>query len=124
MDEARVREASMILVVDDDDDVRRTIVHSLGVLAYDTVEAPDGATALSLVREHHPDLVILDYLMPGMNGLELAEEIRKIEPEVPVIFASGYAEVAELRLQARRGLPVLHKPFRLGELAELIDAAL
>lgn len=114
----------MILVVDDDDDVRRTIVHSLAVLAYDTVEAPDGATALSLFRDRHPDLVILDYRMPGMNGVEIAEEMRKIEPGIPVIFASGYAEEADLRRQAGSGTAVLPKPFRLGELADLIQAAL
>ena len=77
-----------------------------------------------MFRDQHPDLVILDYRMPGMNGVEIAEEMRKIEPGIPVIFASGYAEEADLRRQAGSGTAVLPKPFRLGELADLIEAAL
>ncbi len=114
----------MILVVDDDDDVRRTIAQALETLAYDVAEAGDGDSAMAIFREQDPELVILDYRMPGMNGLEVADEMRRLRPDIPVIMASGFAQEIELRQPAGKSIPVLHKPFRLGELADLINAAL
>ena len=114
----------MILIVDDDEDVRATIRHSLEMLSYESREAEDGASAIAIVRETRPEAVILDYMMPGMNGAEVAAEIARIDPSIPIIFASGYAQEGELRKLLGHHRPVLHKPFLVGELAELIDRAL
>jgi CheY-like chemotaxis protein len=59
-----------------------------------------------------------------MNGLEVADEMRRVRPDIPIIMASGFAQEIELRQPADETIPVLHKPFRLGELADLINAAL
>lgn len=114
----------MILVVDDDEDVRSTIRSALNILAYESREAEDGPTALRLIAEKKPEVVILDFSMPGMNGDELAARIEAVHPDLPIIFASGYADEGELRRIVDRDVPILNKPFRIGELAELIDQAL
>jgi CheY-like chemotaxis protein len=114
----------MILVVDDDEDVRATICQALDTLAYDWRDAEDGPTALAMLDECKPNVVILDYSMPGMNGDQVAARIHETRADLPVIFASGYSDEAELRRIIGGDAPILHKPFRIGELAELIDGAL
>ena len=114
----------MILVVDDDDDVRATICHALQVLAYESREAEDGPTALAMIDKCQPNVVILDYAMPGMNGGQVAARIQESRSGLPVIFASGHVDEPELRRIIGTDAPILHKPFRINELAELIDRAL
>jgi len=110
----------MILVVDDDAQVRATIVRALSELGYAVSEAADGPEALEVVRGGRADLVILDYVMPGMDGAEVAREIAAIDPDVPVIFSTGHAALRALRGAAGEDVPVLHKPFTLDELDELL----
>jgi CheY-like chemotaxis protein len=114
----------MILVVDDDEDVRATIRQLLDVLAYESAEAEDGPTALASIEERRPDVVILDYSMPGMNGDEVATLIWQQHEGLPLIFASGYADEPSLRKIVGGTAPILNKPFRVCELASLIDQAL
>jgi two-component system nitrogen regulation response regulator NtrX len=113
----------MILVVDDDDDVRETIVGALQTLSYRTREAADGEQALALFRAKHPALVILDSRLAGTSGLDVLEEMKSVEPRIPLIVATGFVEDAEL-WRANEGVPVLLKPFRLAELAELVEQVL
>jgi CheY-like chemotaxis protein len=78
--------------------------------------------ALDVVRlEPSIDLVITDYAMPGMTGIELAKAIREIRPKLPVILATGFAELAA---GDDPGLPRLDKPYRLDALAVAIAEAL
>ena len=110
----------MILVVDDDSSVRATISHALAALGYAVREAPDGPTAVEIVREESLSLVILDYLMPGMDGAEVAREIRGIDPELPILFSTGHAALRALRSAAGEDVQVLEKPFTLDELDALV----
>ena len=110
----------MILVVDDDATVRETIKQALVELGYSVREAADGPTALELIREKAPNLVILDYVMPGMDGSEVAREIAAIDPELPIIFSTGHAALRALRTAAGEDVKVLEKPFTLDELDELL----
>jgi two-component system response regulator (stage 0 sporulation protein F) len=111
----------MILVVDDDPLVRATIVRALGELGYQTSEAADGAAALAaLEAAERPLLVILDFVMPGMDGAEVAREIAAIDPDLPVIFSTGHAALRALRAAAGEEAPVLEKPFTLTELDDLL----
>lgn len=112
---------STILVVDDDPQVRATIVRALAELGYRTGEAADGAAALAALRgAEPPSLVILDYVMPGMDGAEVAREIAAIAPDLPIIFSTGHAALRALRAAAGEDAAVLEKPFTLDELDALL----
>ncbi|MGZ8348946.1 MAG: response regulator [Allosphingosinicella sp.] len=110
----------MILVVDDDPTVRATIARALEELGYAVRQAAGGAEALVQVRDKAPSLVILDYVMPGMDGAETAREIAEIDPELPIIFSTGHAALRALRTAAGEDVKVLEKPFTLDELDELL----
>jgi two-component system response regulator (stage 0 sporulation protein F) len=114
----------MILVVDDDQQVRATIVRGLSALGYEVREAAGGADALALIAEKKPQLVVLDYMMPGMDGAETAREIAKIDADLPVIFSTGHAALRTLRQAAGEGVSILEKPFTLAELDQLISEIL
>ena len=67
-----------------------------------------------------PDLAILDFAMPGMNGAEVAREARRLHPGLPVLFASGYADTDALQEALGNDAPLLRKPFQVSELAGLV----
>lgn len=109
---------SRILLVDDEDLARAGTAEMLAELGHEVVEASSGAEALQLLRSGlQPQLVITDFLMPGMTGADLATEIRNREDPPPVLLATGYAQLAGHQLA---DLPLLAKPFRQRELAERI----
>jgi CheY-like chemotaxis protein len=114
----------MILVVDDDQQVRVTIVRGLTALGYAVREAAGGADALALIEEQKPQLVVLDYMMPGMDGAETAREIARIDPDLPIVFSTGHAALRALRQAAGEGVSILEKPFTLAELDQLISEIL
>ncbi len=109
-----------ILVVEDDEAVRRTTVKSLIALGYDVLQAPDGFTGLLLSRGHtgEIDALISDLVMPQMNGVEFAEQLCSERPDLKVLFVSGYAELELIERGIRTfGAKFLPKPFPLSELA-------
>lgn len=110
----------MILLVDDEPQVRATIAQGLVELGYPVREAASGREAIELVREERPHLVILDYEMPGMDGIETAREIAGIDPDVPILFSTGHSALRALRNSASEGAAVLEKPFTLAELDALV----
>ena len=112
-----------ILVVDDDEAVRRFMVESLQSLGYSVHEAADGEAGLRVLVGSRPDLIIVDYAMPGMTGVDLVLRARAVAPGVPVILATGYADMEAVD----RVMPtesVLRKPFRLTELGVAVRKAL
>jgi two-component system, response regulator, stage 0 sporulation protein F len=110
----------MILVVDDDAGVRATIGRALAELGYAVREAADGRSALAAVREEALTLVILDYVMPGMDGAAVAREIGALDPDLPIVFSTGHAALRALRSAAGEDVEVLEKPFTLDELDALL----
>ena len=110
----------MILVVDVDAAVRATIGSALTELGYSVREAADGESALAAVREAAFSLVILDYVMPGMDGAEAARQIGMIDPDLPIVFSTGHAALRALRAAAGEDVKVLEKPFTLDELDALL----
>jgi CheY-like chemotaxis protein len=114
----------MILVVDDDNDVRAMIKRALQELGYPVTEAQDGSSALAMFEQQKPLLVILDYMMPGMDGAEVARRITSIDPDVPIVFSTGHGALRALRSAAGEDVSILEKPFALSELSALIEEKL
>jgi signal transduction histidine kinase len=81
-----------LLVIDDDQEVRDVIVALLRSMHYDVMEAHDGASGLRMLEHMQPALAIVDYLMPGMHGGEVARKARERYPDLPILFISGYAD--------------------------------
>lgn len=115
--------AARILIVEDDDVVRESMVSSLEALGHTVRQAPDGETALRALVEERPDLLITDYLMPGMTGAELMQRTRAMFPGLPMIIATGYADMKAIEQVIGDGA-VLRKPFQLAELAVSVGQAL
>jgi CheY-like chemotaxis protein len=110
-----------ILVIDDDSDVRAFLADSLEGLGYSVSDAEDGQSGLAQLKQLRPNLVLLDYAMPGMNGAEVARAARKQHPDLPIIFVTGYAETEQLEAALGADVPVLRKPFSLTELAVAVE---
>jgi two-component system, NarL family, response regulator NreC len=98
-----------IVLVDDDQDFRliaRALLGSLSGTVTIIGEAADGETALALVREQRPDIVITDLVMPHLNGVELTRRIREELPETQVVLVSSYTEDAYLNMASDSGADV------------------
>jgi len=119
----RRRPGARILVVEDDDEVRTSIAESLGALGHVVTQAADGMAALSALESERPDLMITDYLMPGMTGAELMRRARHAFPGMPMIIATGYADMRAIEESIGAGI-LLRKPFQLADLEASIEQAL
>ena len=113
-----------VLVIDDDPDVRQFLCASLDGLGYRVIESADGAQGLVLLDAERPDLLLVDFAMPGMNGAEVAAAARARRPDLPIIVASGYADTDALDAAIIGPARMLHKPFSLAELAQAVQASL
>ena len=114
----RAQRQATILLVDDEELVRMGTGEMLSDLGYKVMEATSAAEALRLLRSGEaPDLMITDYLMPGMNGAELIEHARPLLPSMKVMLITGYSNVAE---GPAASVPRLAKPFRQADLAEMV----
>jgi signal transduction histidine kinase/ActR/RegA family two-component response regulator len=113
-----------ILLVEDDDEVAALVGEMLGQLGYEVTRAASAAAALGALADGRSvDLIFSDIMMPGgMNGVELAREIRKRRSDIPVLLTSGYAE-ASVREAQRAGIQILAKPYHIDELAAALSAA-
>jgi PAS domain S-box-containing protein len=112
-----------ILVIEDDVDVRSFLVDCLKMLGYTVTEAAQGRLGLERLHADNPDLLMVDFAMPGMNGLEVISEVKRTHPQLPVILATGYADV-DVSTERVDGYSVLRKPFQIGDLARTVKAAL
>ena len=107
-----------VLIVDDDDAVRTVLVDDLRARGYHVLEAERGSKALAILGTTRCAAAVIDFLMPEMNGAELARKARQLVPQLPIIFISGYADT--LALDAISGAVVLRKPFELDELDKMV----
>ena len=113
-----------VLVVDDDPAVRGSLVEMLRSLGYHVLEAPHGRAGLALLAQQPaPDVLIVDYVMPGMSGAEVALAALQDHPDLPILFSTGYADTTALQGKLAH-LPILRKPFRLADLATSVAASL
>ncbi len=114
-----VERLGRVLAVDDDPGALESLGDALGELGYEVWQALDGESALMLAREHQPDVMLLDVMMPGMDGFEVCQCI-KDDPEtrlIPVVFLTGYeGREAKIRGLGSGASDFLSKPVDLAEL--------
>ncbi|QFU15284.1 response regulator [Microvirga thermotolerans] len=109
-----------ILLVDDDPDVRAVTAAYLNEMGHRVVEASDGVAGIDILRaDDQIDLLIADFAMPGMTGLELATQARQVRSDLGVLLITGYADPERVP----EGYPMLHKPFNRSELASKVIEA-
>jgi CheY-like chemotaxis protein len=110
-----------VVAVDDDALVLLNTVAMLEELGHKVYEAYSAPEALKIIRANEVDLVITDYSMPGTSGAQLATMIHSERPDLPIILATGYAELPE---GSKSDLPRLAKPFTQDDLARVVSAAM
>jgi PAS domain S-box-containing protein len=114
-----------ILLVEDEDAIRKVATRILERNGYEVLQAGNGVEALVLARDHHFDLLLTDVVMPQMSGRDLAERVHAMRPELPILFVSGYSQGV---LGPRRGLgddvTIVQKPFTERTLVESIHTML
>jgi DNA-binding response OmpR family regulator len=113
--ESLIGHGERVLVVDDETDIRGTIAELLRYNGYRVDSVASGPEALAAVKSSAPDLVLLDLLLPGMSGIDVANQLRASHPMLPVVFVSGHAD-PELLNNAVPGVRLLRKPFQSEEL--------
>ena len=112
-----------LLIVDDNPDVRETIVQMVEADGHRVESVADGRTGLAALSNRKPDLVLVDFAMPGLNGAEFVVEAHKIHPDLPCLMITGYWDSDAL---AETGItcPILPKPFTSAALRDAMAAAL
>jgi PAS domain S-box-containing protein len=111
-----------ILVVDDDALIAMSTVDMLEDLGHKAIEVHSAERALGILQDDQPiDLLVTDYSMPRMNGAQLARAARELRPELPILLATGYAELPS---GSDGDLPRIAKPYHQDQLAAAIDAQL
>lgn len=117
-----------ILIIDDNEDLRETLLLLLEEEGYAALAAGDGASGVRAFAETRPDLVITDMLMPGSDGIETIRTIRALDPQARIVAMSGGALIGDayyLRMAKTLGaMQVLSKPFEAADLVRIIEACL
>ena len=110
-----------VLLVDDDREVRQAVADMLRGSGHRVTEAENGPQALLLLEQQTPDLMLLDYAMPGMNGAQLAATILDRMPDMKLLFLTGYADSAAIDEAVRGRARILKKPVGAAALAAAIE---
>jgi two-component system, cell cycle response regulator CpdR len=114
-----------ILLVEDDDALRRYLTKALERAGYCVVAVEDGTRALAIVETGEPfDLLLTDIVMPQMDGVELARRVTALQPDMAVMFITGFSAALFQTGEAHQGAPILAKPFHLKELVDQVDRVL
>jgi DNA-binding NtrC family response regulator len=113
-----------VLLVDDEDRFRNALARQLSVRGFQVFEADCGEKGVEMTAKERPDVVILDQEMPGMNGTEAFDEIKKIDPFIEVIMLTGHATVEiALYIMKKGAFDYIMKPLNIDELLYKIEDA-
>ncbi len=114
-----------ILVVDDEESLVRLITYNLNKDGFSTIAAYDGDTALSIISQENPDLIILDLMLPGKDGLEICRELRSHKIRTPIIMLTARDDEIDKVLGLEMGADdYVTKPFSIRELSARVKAVL
>lgn len=114
-----------ILIVDDEELMRITAKLILSKLNYMVDTAENGEQAVEMYARNHYDLILLDMIMPGINGRKTFEKLQEIDPEVAVILASGFSKDTDIKMMFEKGLKgFIRKPYRQSDLSNTITTIL
>ena len=117
--------SAKILLAEDDNDMRRFLVKALQNAGYDVTSFDNGLSAYNRLREEPFELLLTDIVMPEMDGIELARRATELDPEIKVMFITGFAAVA---LNSANAAPkdarILSKPFHLRDLVNEVERLL
>jgi DNA-binding NtrC family response regulator len=117
--------ATRILVADDDQAILRTCRKILEHHGYEVTTAPDGDSALSLLKSSHYDLFLVDMLMPGLSGLETVSLARQVDPTLMILMLTAYATIQTAVEAVKRGVfDYLAKPFTADQLRSAVEQSL
>lgn len=111
----------VILFVDDERALRDFVAHVLTTSGFRVLTASDGAEALSIIAAQPVDMLFTDIVMPSRNGVELAEQAKRLRPQIRVLFVTGYAQRATEQAALRLGR-TLFKPVRIPEILREVKA--
>lgn len=117
--------ASRILLAEDDDDMRRFLEKALEKAGYRVASFDNGLSAYNRLREEPFELLLTDIVMPEMDGIELARRATELDPEIKVMFITGFAAVAlNPDNNAPKDARILSKPFHLKDLVNEVQRLL
>jgi DNA-binding NtrC family response regulator len=112
-----------VLVVDDDKDFAESMGELIELEGHQTVLAYNGAEALKIFKQNNIDIILVDFKMPGLNGIETLVEIRKLNPAIPVVMMTAYANTKLIKDARRYGaIEVLNKPFDINKLMQIFSS--
>jgi two-component system cell cycle response regulator CpdR len=125
MAEKKTEPTPKILLAEDDNDMRRFLVRALSNAGYQVISFDNGRSAYERLREEPFELLLTDIVMPEMDGIELARRATEIDPDLKVMFITGFAAVAlNAAQQTPKDAKVLSKPFHLKDLVNEVDRLL
>ena len=111
-----------ILLAEDDNDMRRFLVKALENAGYEVTDYDNGMSAYRRLREEPFELLLTDIVMPEMDGIELARRASELDPDIKIMFITGFAAVAlNPNSQAPKDAKVLSKPFHLRDLVNEVQ---
>ena len=117
--------SAKILLAEDDNDMRRFLVKALQNAGYEVTSFDNGLSAYNRLREEPFELLLTDIVMPEMDGIELARRATELDPEIKVMFITGFAAVAlNPDNHAPRQAKILSKPFHLKDLVNEVQRLL
>ncbi|MCB9060947.1 MAG: response regulator [Halobacteriovoraceae bacterium] len=110
-----------ILVVDDEEQLKETVIMHLELEGFNVLSACNGKEALEVLENNHVDFVLSDIKMPELDGMELTVEIRKKYKEVPVVLlVTGFSKYSEKQALENGALGLVEKPFDMDKIIEMI----
>ena len=127
MQKQKTSETTKILIAEDQDDLREMIAHTLRLSGYEVVSAKNGERAVQLATKINPDLIILDYELPRLNGRQVCKRLKALETftNTPIVIISSYGNPRYMEASLEAGAEeFIRKPFELDHLIQRVDTLL